>query len=89
MTKRIAFLLFVLTLTGLAACGNKGALVHPPRPMDEMAVPATTTAPADATLPAPASTAPATPTDTTLPAPASTAPAAPAETTPPPANGGG
>ena len=89
MTKRIAFLLFVLTLTGLAACGNKGALVHPPRPMDEMAVPATTSAPADATLPAPASTAPAAPTDTTLPAPASTAPAAPAETPPPPANGGG
>ena len=89
MTKRIAFLLFVLTLTGLAACGNKGALVHPPRPMDEMAVPATTTAPADATLPAPASTAPSTPTDTTLPAPASTAPAAPVEIVPPPANGGG
>ena len=89
MTKRIAFLLFVLTLTGLAACGNKGALVHPPRPMDEMAVPATTSAPADATLPAPASTAPAAPTDTTLPAPVSTAPAAPAEIVPPPANGGG
>ena len=89
MTKRIAFLLFVLTLTGLAACGNKGALVHPPRPMDEMAVPATTSAPADATLPVPASTTPAAPTDTSLPAPVSTAPAAPAEIVPPPANGGG
>ena len=87
MTKRFAFLLLVST--GLAACGNKGPLVHPPSPADEMAVPATTTTPADAAVPAPAGTAPAAPADTTLPAPASTAPAAPAETTPPPANGGG
>ena len=87
MTKRIAFLLFVST--GLAACGNKGPLVHPQSPADEMAVPATITAPADATAPAPASTAPAAPADKTMPVPASTAPAGPVETTPPPANGGG
>jgi predicted small lipoprotein YifL len=73
----------------LAACGNKGPLVHPQAPADEMAVPATTAVPADATMAVPMSTTPAAPTDTTLPVPASTAPAAPAETTPPPANGGG
>ena len=65
----------VALLADLAGCGNKGALVHPPKPTDELPVPA---APVDA-LPAPA----------TMPVPASTSPAAPAETTPPPSSGGG
>ena len=60
-------------LAALAGCGNKGALVHPPKPTDELPVPA---APVDAS-------------PATMPVPASTAPAAPAETPPPPASGGG
>ena len=55
-------------LATLAGCGNKGPLVHPQSPADEMAVPATTAVPADAGMPAPASTAPATPVEPT-PAP--------------------
>jgi len=77
----VRFLSVTALLATLAACGNKGALVHPQPPMDDMAVPATT-------MPAPASTAPAVPADTGLPVPASSAPAVPAEA-PPPANGGG
>ena len=57
-------------LAALAGCGNKGPLVHPQSPADEMAVPATTTTPADAAMPAPASTAPATPVEPTAPPPA-------------------
>ena len=72
MTKRLAFASFLLCV--LAGCGNKGPLVHPQSPADEMAVPATT----------------ATPGSTALPMPASTAPATPVEPTPaPPADGGG
>jgi len=77
-------------LATIAGCGNKGPLVHPASPADEMAVPTTTTAPADATMPAPASIAPAAPADATLPAPASATPATPTDTTtpPPPPPGG-
>ena len=57
-------------LAVLAGCGNKGPLVHPQSPADQIAVPATTTAPADATMPVPASTAPATPAAPTAPPPA-------------------
>ena len=70
--KPLALVPFVVL--ALAGCGNKGPLVHPPSPADEMAVPATT----------------ATPGSTVLPMPASTAPATPVEPTPaPPADGGG
>ena len=70
--KPLALVPFVVL--ALAGCGNKGPLVHPPSPADEMAVPATT----------------ATPASTVLPMPASTAPATPVEPTPaPPADGGG
>lgn len=85
--KPLALVPFVVL--ALAGCGNKGPLVHPQSPADEMAVPATTTTPADATMPAPASTAPAAPADVTAPAPASTAPATPVEPTAPPPAGGG
>ena len=88
MTKRLAFASFLLCV--LAGCGNKGPLVHPPSPADEMAVPATTATPGSTVLPMPASTAPAAPAEATAPAPASTAPATPVEPTPaPPADGGG
>lgn len=70
--KPLALVPFVVL--ALAGCGNKGPLVHPPSPADEMAVPATTTTPASTVLPMPASTAPATPVE---PTPA------------PPADGGG
>ena len=70
--KPLALVPFVVL--ALAGCGNKGPLVHPQSPADEMAVPATT----------------ATPGSTALPMPASTAPATPVEPTPaPPADGGG
>jgi len=91
MTNRILRIsLAAALLAALAACGNKGPLVHPQSPADEMAVPTTTATPADASMPAPASTAPATPSDTTAPAPATSTPATPVEPTPaPPADGGG
>lgn len=74
MTKRTVFLLFVLA--ALAACGNKGPLVHPDAPGSDVATPAS------GALASPASVAPA--------APASTAPATPVEpTTPPNPDGGG
>ena len=81
MTKRLAFASFLLCV--LAGCGNKGPLVHPPRPADELAVPATSA------LPTPASVAPVAPADATAPAPATSAPAAPVEPVPPPPAGGG
>ncbi|GAA5000673.1 hypothetical protein FNZ56_10515 [Pseudoluteimonas lycopersici] len=93
MKTPLRLILPVALIATLAGCGNKGPLVHPQSPADEMAVPATTTAPADATMPAPASTAPAAPAD--VPAPATptdtTTPQTPPAdgSTPPPANGGG
>ena len=84
MTNRLLRIpLAAALLAALAGCGNKGPLVHPPRPADELAVPATSA------LPTPASIAPATPTDATAPAPATSAPAAPVEPVPPPPAGGG
>ena len=59
----MCFFLAAALLATLAACGNKGPLVHPQPPADEMAVPATTAAPADTTLPTPASSMPAAPTE--------------------------
>ena len=86
--KPLALVPFVVL--ALAGCGNKGPLVHPQSPADEMAVPATTATPGSTVLPMPASTAPAAPAEATAPAPASTAPATPVEPTPaPPADGGG
>ena len=77
--------LAAMLLAVLAGCGNKGPLVHPQSPADAMAVPATTTTPADASMPAPAA-----PSEATAPAPATTTPAAPVEPAPvPPADGGG
>ena len=87
MKTTLRLLLAAALLATLAACGNKGPLVHPQSPADQMAVPATTTAPADATMPAPAA-----PSDTTTPTNATTPPATPpadGSTPPPPANGGG
>ena len=77
--KPLALVPFVVL--ALAGCGNKGPLVHPTPPVEEMPMSATTApaAPTDATLPTPASTAPATPTDATPPA----------RTTPPPPPPGG
>ena len=63
-------------LLGLAACGNKGPLVHP-------------SPPGDTTTPAPASPPSGEPTDT-LPTDDTTPPADTGTTTPPPpADGGG
>ena len=60
-TLRVSF--SVALLVALAGYVNKGPLVHPQPPADEMAVPATTAAPADTTLPTPASSMPAAPTE--------------------------
>ena len=65
MIKRLAFATFLLCI--LAACGNKGPLMHPTAPAEDVAVPATSTLPADATLSTPASTAPATSAEPTVP----------------------
>jgi diaminopimelate decarboxylase len=89
MTNRLLRIsLATALLAALAGCGNKGPLVHPQSPADEMPVPATSALPGNATMAVPASTAPAAPADV-LPAPATTVPATPAEPAPPPANGGG
>jgi predicted small lipoprotein YifL len=91
MKTPLRLILPVALIATLAGCGNKGPLVHPQSPADEMAVPATTApaTPSSTALPAPASTAPAAPADASLPAPASAAPATPVESTVPPADGGG
>ncbi len=82
MKNTFRLLASIALLAALAGCGNKGPLVHPPRPVDELAVPATSA------LPTPASVAPVAPADATAPAPATSAPAAPVEPVPPPAGGG-
>ena len=84
MKTPLRLLLAAALFATLAACGNKGPLVHPQSPADQMAVPATTTAPADATVPAPAA-----PVDTPAPTDTTTPPPADDSTPPPPANGGG
>ena len=83
MKNTFRLLASIALLAALAGCGNKGPLVHPPRPVDELAVPATSA------LPTPASVAPVAPADATAPAPATSAPAAPVEPGPPPPAGGG
>jgi diaminopimelate decarboxylase len=70
MNTTVRFCFAAALFAALAGCGNKGPLMHPQSPADEMAVPATTTAPADSALPAPASTAPATPVEPTPASPA-------------------
>ena len=65
MKRRLVLVPFVLL--ALAACGNKGPLMHPTAPVEDVAVPATSTLPADATLPTPASTTPATSAEPTVP----------------------
>ena len=82
MKNTFRLLASIALLAALAGCGNKGPLVHPPRPADELAVPATSA------LPTPASVAPVAPADAIAPAPATSAPAAPVEPVPPPAGGG-
>ena len=73
--KRIAYVPFLLL--SLAACGNKGSLVHPTPPEAAApAAPATTPAPSEGAAPAAPATTPASSDDTT-PVP------------PPPVDGGG
>jgi diaminopimelate decarboxylase len=71
----------VALLAALAACGNKGPLMHPAAPVDDMAAPAT--------MAEPASTAAAAPADATAPVPVSGVPATPTDDMPAPASGGG
>jgi predicted small lipoprotein YifL len=80
MKTTVRFFVVAALFAGLAGCGNKGPLVHPTAPMDDMPGPATTTAPT------PASTAEPMPVDAIAPTPASAAPATPVDgsTVPPP-----
>jgi len=65
MKNTLRLLAAATLLAALAGCGNKGPLMHPTAPADE--------------LPVPASTAPATPATTALATPVEPAPVPPAD----------